>query len=92
LLFFGFRDLFARAKSKAATASASLAISKMAQTGEDGLAVQDLTKLDPSTLTPLTPEVISRQVPNCARMLRRHAALLRLASLFIICLASPIMF
>mmetsp|Transcript_15783 Transcript_15783/g.28080 ORF Transcript_15783/g.28080 Transcript_15783/m.28080 type:complete len:474 (+) Transcript_15783:78-1499(+) len=26
-----------------------------------GLSVQDITKLDPSTLTPLTPEVISRQ-------------------------------
>jgi hypothetical protein len=31
-------------------------------TGEDGLAVQDFTKIDVSTLTPLTPEVMSRQV------------------------------
>merc|ERR1719160_472573 len=31
---------------------------------EDGLAVQDLETLDPSKLTPLTPEVISRQATN----------------------------
>lgn len=30
-------------------------------TGEDGLAIQDLSKLDIGSLTPLTPEVISRQ-------------------------------
>ena len=29
--------------------------------GEDGLAIQDADALDASTLTPLTPEVISRQ-------------------------------
>ena len=29
--------------------------------GEDGLAIQDANSLDASTLTPLTPEVISRQ-------------------------------
>lgn len=29
--------------------------------GEDGLSVQDAASLDPSTLTPLSPEVISRQ-------------------------------
>lgn len=29
--------------------------------GEDGLAIQDADSLDASTLTPLTPEVISRQ-------------------------------
>lgn len=29
--------------------------------GEDGLSVQDADALDPSTLTPLSPEVISRQ-------------------------------
>jgi len=33
----------------------------MAGAAEDGLAVQDLGKLDVSRLTPLTPEVISRQ-------------------------------
>ena len=29
--------------------------------GEDGLSIQDAASLDASTLTPLTPEVISRQ-------------------------------
>ena len=29
--------------------------------GEDGLSIQDAASLDPSTLTPLSPEVISRQ-------------------------------
>ena len=29
--------------------------------GEDGLSVQDAESLDPSSLTPLSPEVISRQ-------------------------------
>ncbi len=29
--------------------------------GEDGLSVQDADTLDASTLTPLSPEVISRQ-------------------------------
>ena len=29
--------------------------------GEDGLSVQDADGLDPTSLTPLTPEVISRQ-------------------------------
>ena len=29
--------------------------------GEDGLSVQDLTKLDISSLNPLSPEIISRQ-------------------------------
>jgi translation initiation factor 2 subunit 3 len=29
--------------------------------GEDGLSVQDADSLDASTLTPLSPEVISRQ-------------------------------
>jgi len=33
----------------------------MVERGEDGLAVQDLAKLDVSKLTPLSPEVISRQ-------------------------------
>jgi len=32
-----------------------------AASGDDGLAIQDLAKLDTSKLTPLTPEVISRQ-------------------------------
>ena len=31
------------------------------QVGEDGLSVQDAATLDASTLTPLSPEVISRQ-------------------------------
>jgi hypothetical protein len=29
---------------------------------EDGLSIQNVDALDPSKLTPLTPEVISRQV------------------------------
>jgi hypothetical protein len=29
---------------------------------EDGLSIQNVDTLDPSKLTPLTPEVISRQV------------------------------
>mmetsp|Transcript_58548 Transcript_58548/g.126703 ORF Transcript_58548/g.126703 Transcript_58548/m.126703 type:complete len:461 (+) Transcript_58548:63-1445(+) len=33
----------------------------MAETGSDGLAIQDLNKLDVAKLTPITPEVISRQ-------------------------------
>lgn len=41
------------------------------QVGEDGLSIQDAESLDPTTLTPLSPEVISRQatinIGACAR-------------------------
>jgi hypothetical protein len=33
----------------------------------EGLKVQDLSKLDAKTLTPLTPEIISRQVSSSFR-------------------------
>ena len=43
--------------------------------GEDGLAIQDANSLDASTLTPLTPEVISRQatINIGASLLEIHA-------------------
>jgi hypothetical protein len=34
--------------------------------GDDGLAVQDISKINAEELTPLTPEVMSRQVGICA--------------------------
>ena len=43
--------------------------------GEDGLSVQDADSLDASTLTPLSPEVISRQatinIGACGRRERK---------------------
>jgi hypothetical protein len=37
-------------------------MASLAAVAEDGLSVQNVDTLDPSKLTPLTPEVISRQV------------------------------
>ena len=46
--------------------------------GEDGLSIQDAASLDASTLTPLTPEVISRQATiNIGTPLARHRPISR---------------
>jgi len=42
---------------------------------DDGLAVQVVEALDPSKLTPLTPEVISRQVRRMMRTSFDHLSL-----------------
>ena len=57
-----FSDVPLSSSARAPTAASQAVTAKMGYVvGEDGLSVQDADGLDPTSLTPLTPEVISRQ-------------------------------